>query len=365
MSLSSKDSRSSNDGPVDRDVFIHDLKNVMTGALGHLSLARKRASRDPRVYQSLSAVENILRGACKMAETALRPQIPRAEEELSVLDVVAVCAGVCVPPDRVTLRLTHGENLPLVLASRSKMQQLFNNLLTNAVSAIETQGVVRIHLERESPDRRKDDPKVLRVTISDNGRGIPPEIRESIFERGFSTREGGSGVGLASARAWLNAIGGEIFLDDGQKDGTTFVVRIPAEEQIDPRTRPTVHRVTGTEERVLVLDDDEMILEVAEELLNQLGRRVVTCRKGEDAVSSYREAKQSGDPFHLVILDLNVPVGMGGVAAGEMIRKFDPEARLFLSSGQEGIVMNQPREHGFSGSLKKPYSLEELSAILQ
>jgi len=352
-------------GPVDRDVFIHDLKNVMAGALGHLSLARKRVANDEAVSHSLTAVENILRGACSMAEVALSPKKPSLAEDLSVLDVISICAGICVPPEKISLRLTHGENLPLVLAPPDKLQQLFNNLLTNSVEAMEEGGTIKIHLGRESPDRRQDDPTVLRITISDSGPGISPEMREKIFEPGFSTREGGSGVGLASARDSLQQMGGEIFVDPEVNSGATFIVRLPGEKKVDPRTRPVGRPVMKSEGRVLLLDDDAMILEITEEMLNQLGWSVVICGDGREAAERYREAKEAGDPFDLVVIDLNVPRGIGGVEAADLIRQYDPKARMWVSSGQDAPIMNHPGDYGFSGSLRKPYSLEELSVILK
>ena len=168
----------------ERDVFIHDLKNVMTGALGHLSLIRRKVGDRAGVSGSLQTVENILRGACRMAEGALVPPSSGEDGPLSVIDVVGTCVGICVPPGSVGLRITHEDEIPMVRADETGLRQLFNNLLTNAVHALEGEGGIEVRLERDRLDRRETDPPMLVVTVSDNGPGIPEDLRGSVFERG-------------------------------------------------------------------------------------------------------------------------------------------------------------------------------------
>ena len=350
--------------PEKKDVFIHDLKNIMTGALGHLSLARRRAGENSSVAESLFAVESILRGACSMAEGALGTPEEDIPRNLSVLDAISACIGICVPPAGFTLKITHGENLPLVCVSSNPLRQLFNNLLTNSVEAMGEKGNIRVHLEEELLYRREDDGRVLQVTVSDNGPGIPGDIADRIFDHGFTSREKGSGLGLASARAWLEGIGGSIELDRSISQGAAFLICLPGIGENDPRTHPVKSISHGSAGRALVMDDDPMVLGIVEEMLEHLGWSVITKEEGGDTIREYEQALKSEDPFGLVILDLNVPRGWGGEITAKKIRSLDPQARIFISSGQEsGAVMNDPPAFGFEGSLKKPYSLEELSQI--
>ena len=349
----------------ERDVFLHDLKNVMTGALGHLSLIRRKVGDRAEVSNSLETVENILRGACRMAEGALAPPAPGTARPLSAIDVVGTCVGICVPPERVELRITHEDEIPMVRADEAGLRQLFNNLLTNAVQALDGKGAIRVRLERDRLARRKTDPRMLVVTVIDDGPGVPRHLREKVFERGFTTREGGNGVGLASAREWLTAIGGSISLDCPATGGSRFRVRLPAADEIDPRSKVPEAALARKSGRVLVLDDEPMVLEILEEMLLYLGFGVVATTDGRETVRRYEEAVRAGEPFDLVILDLNVPGGLAGAATAERLRRIDPGARLYISSGQRyGAQLIAPTRHGFAGSLKKPYSLEELAGIL-
>tara|TARA_R100000027_G_scaffold63666_3_gene56550 strand:+ start:3905 stop:4891 length:987 start_codon:yes stop_codon:yes gene_type:complete len=326
-------------------------------------MARRRV-KDVSLANTLSAVESILRGACGMVEGALSTEEHAVMEEVSALDVVSSSIGICVPPDGFTLRLSYGENLPKVRAQAYRLQQLFNNLLTNAVRAMEDGGTLSVRLEREWPDRREADSPFLRIIVEDEGPGVPVENRDRIFGAGFSTREGGSGLGLAAARAWLEEVGGEISLDPACTTGARFIVRLPAIDVIDPRTKPMSTLAQGVAGRALVLDDDPMVLQILIEMLEYLGWEVVSYSDGRDIVRRYRDDQQRGDPFDLVILDLTVPQGLGGAETGGILRELDPNVRMYISSGWEEGIMSDPGLHGFSGSLKKPYTLEELSQIL-
>jgi len=359
---------SSDSESTDREVFIHDLKNIMTGALGHLSLIRRREGAGKPIGESLETVEGILRGACKMAESTLKSTGERGlPQKLSIVDVISACAGICIPPEGVGFRVQYGENLPMVQGDPVRLRQLFNNLLTNSVHAMEGKGRIYVELERVQPDRRAADPRMLRIRIIDSGPGIAGDLKEKIFQKGFSTREGGSGVGLFSARDWLRQMGGEIYFDDFPAgEGCCAVVSLPGCEEVDPRTVPRETVKQGSAGRILVLEDDPMVMDILGEMLEHLGCDMAASVDGAETVRLYRDALENRKPFRAVILDLNVPGGLGGVETARMIREIDPEARLFISSGQEiGKAMTEPSRLGLNGKLHKPYSLEELSELLK
>ncbi len=122
----------------------------------------------------------------------------------------------------------------------------------------------------------------------------------------------------------------------------------------------------GKRARILVMDDEESILEVTREILEVFGYEVETSRDGEEALSKYRRALLDGKRFDLVIMDLTVPMGMGGQEAVRELLKLDPQARAIVSSGHatDPIVSNY-RAHGFVGTIPKPYRMEELDTIVK
>jgi Response regulator containing CheY-like receiver, AAA-type ATPase, and DNA-binding domains len=116
---------------------------------------------------------------------------------------------------------------------------------------------------------------------------------------------------------------------------------------------------------VLVMDDDDMILDLAAKMLDLMGYRVTTCADGEEAVSNYQEAMEAARPFDSVIMDLTVPGGMGGKEAAQRILALDPRARLIVSSGYSNDpIMAHYEEYGFCGAVVKPYRMKELTEVL-
>jgi len=118
--------------------------------------------------------------------------------------------------------------------------------------------------------------------------------------------------------------------------------------------------------RILLMDDEQIILDVTLEVLRFLGYDVVFARDGAAAVDLYKKATADGQPFDLVILDLTIPDGMSGQEAMERLREFDPAVKAVVSSGYSNDpVMQDYTSYGFSGKLTKPYRITEIKRILE
>jgi CheY-like chemotaxis protein len=114
------------------------------------------------------------------------------------------------------------------------------------------------------------------------------------------------------------------------------------------------------------MDDDDMVRQVASRMLERLGYAVVTARDGAEAIELYHDARKAGNPFHLAIMDLTIPGGMGGKEAIRQLREIAPEIKAIVSSGYfNDPVMASFREHGFDGVIAKPYQLENLRDALK
>lgn len=150
--------------------------------------------------------------------------------------------------------------------------------------------------------------------------------------------------------------------------GTEFVICLPAAEGATASPQEAVDAVlsgTAMSGRVLIMDDEEMILDVASMMLFELGCDVDTCKSGSEAVERYQSVLESGGAYDAVILDLTVPGGMGGLEAARVIRALDPHATLIVSSGySHDAILADFREHDFSGAVMKPYSMDALNEEL-
>jgi CheY-like chemotaxis protein len=206
----------------------------------------------------------------------------------------------------------------------------------------------------------------VRISIQDSGVGIPPENLGKIFDPYFTTKEQGSGLGLATSHSIIKKHGGYITVESLPGKGTTFYIYLPAAARRDEPNQMPGKLATRGKGKILIMDDEDMIREITGELLQNLGYQVEFAQNGGEAIDIYREARDLGKSFDAVILDLTVPGGMGGKETVKVLLEIDPEARAIVSSGYSNDpIMAEFKKYGFCGVIIKPYRLTELSQTLQ
>ena len=207
--------------------------------------------------------------------------------------------------------------------------------------------------------------RYVQVWFTDQGVGIPWENLSKVFDPFFTTRPGASGLGLATAYSIVKRHDGLITVESEPGRGTTFRLTLPASGKSPPVQEATTSSLVRGQGRILVMDDEPIVREVLGEMLTRLGYEVDYAQDGAEAVKIYRVAKKFDQPFDLLIMDLTVAGGMGGLEALQKLREFDPGVRAIASSGYSSDpVMSDYQAHGFVGVMAKPYTLEELSRAL-
>ncbi len=190
-------------------------------------------------------------------------------------------------------------------------------------------------------------------------------ILQQIFDPYFTTKANGIGLGMAIIYSTVNRHGGLIEVSSEVDNGTKVTIYLPAVEDVvefHPRQGATING----HGHILIMDDEESILEVTSEVLHELGYMVDLARDGQEALDKYMGAKNAGNKFDAVIMDLTIKGGMGGKETISRLLEMDPEAKAIVSSGYSNDpVMSNFREHGFAGVVPKPYSIEELSRTLR
>jgi two-component system cell cycle sensor histidine kinase/response regulator CckA len=251
----------------------------------------------------------------------------------------------------------------LVLGDEGQLAQVTQNLVRNAVEAMPSGGIVhiRISLGLSSTVGKGEE---ACIEVSDAGTGIDPALLDRVFVPFFSTKPSGSGLGLAAAYSIVHSHGGRITVTSRLHQGTTFTVFLPVADVADEVTPPAV-LIPAASGRVLVMDDQAVIRHVVEKALREVGCDTCLTSNGEEAIAAYREALIGGRPFGAAILDMTIPGGMGGREVAAAILALDPAAKLIVSSGySENAVMSDHRSHGFRAVLPKPYSAEQLRAVV-
>jgi CheY-like chemotaxis protein len=268
-----------------------------------------------------------------------------------------VKCGCCVMP----------EDLWTVDADEGQISQVINNLTLNADQAMPEGGVLKVCAENRivtTEDKLPlKDGRYVMMSFEDQGIGIPNELLAKIFDPYYTTKKKGSGLGLASSYSIIKKHGGHIEVTSEVGVGTTFGVYLPASEQGVAETKKEAEIPISVGGRVLVMDDEEIIRNVATAILTSMSYEVKTAKEGAEAIRLYKDARDRGEPFDAVIMDLTIPGGLGCKEAVKGILEYDPEAKLIVSSGySNNPVMANFKEHGFSGVLIKPYKASELGA---
>lgn len=207
------------------------------------------------------------------------------------------------------------------------------------------------------------------LAFTDEGCGIPDADLNKIFDPYFTTKVNGNGLGLASSHSIITKHGGHICTSSRVDRGTTFTIHLPSigetisSYQTEFNTQTALDHGGGS---ILVMDDEEMIRELATGMLEEIGYQVTTCNDGTAAIRYYKAARESGAPFSAVIMDLTIPGGVGGKEAAAEILAVDPTACLIVSSGYSNDpIMSDYSTYGFAGAIAKPYRICELAQMLR
>jgi len=267
----------------------------------------------------------------------------------------------------IAIELQLGENLWSAEVDSGQIGQVLHNILINAREAMRSSGTIEVRAENIALRNGFGEAKPhVRISIRDQGDGISPEVLRRIFDPYFTTKPGGSGLGLATAYAIVVKHGGHLWVESALGAGTVFTIDLPASLEAPLSEMATNFPMQTGTERLLVMDDDEALRDLSKAVLCTLGYDVETAGDGAEAVDLYAKTKAAGKGFDAVLLDLTVSGGIGGVEAAAMLKQLDPTSRLIVSSGySDAPVMSHFAEYGFDAVIVKPWTVKEMSEVLR
>ena len=366
----------------------HDFNNLLASVLGNIGLAKLEVKPESKAYEKLVKAEKV----CLQTKLLTARLITFSEggephkEIVSIGDLLRGCIGSSLKCSDINYRFSIPDDISPVEVDVAQMRQVIDNVITNAHDAMAGKGTIHISTEKVTVGSKDmltlKNGEYVKISIKDQGRGIPKKILGKIFDPYFTTKSMGAvkgmGLGLAISDSIVKKHGGLITATSRPGRCSTFSIYLPAVEaesewpetgspngtiRHDTKGRPIDRQSI---QRVLVMDDEEALREVAYSILKRLGYEVTLAEDGVEAVNMYKKAMASANPFDLVILDLTHKVGMGGLETIERLSKIDHAVRAVVTAGDSNNpIIKNFRQYGFSTALIKPFTVDELKNVFR
>ncbi len=350
----------------------HDFNNLLAAILGNLYLAKKYTSESDKVFARLTDIGKAALQARDLTMQLLTFSKGGApiRETAPIAELIESSTSFALRGSNVKCEHFLPDNLWPVEVDSGQFSQVIHNLVINADQAMPDGGVITIRAQNCVVSAKDMLPlkegRYIKLSIEDQGAGIPSEHLEKIFDPFFSTKEKGSGLGLAAAYSIIKNHDGLISVDSRPGTGTTMYIFLPAAAAHTAIAAAAEEDILiSGQGRILVMDDDEAVRKIAVAMLRLLGYTPEVAGNGLEALTLYKKGQEAGQPFAAVIMDLTVPGGMGGKEAVQRLLEIDPAAKAIVSSGYANApIMADYRRYGFTGVIPKPYNIHELGKIL-
>jgi PAS domain S-box-containing protein len=340
----------------------HDFNNILAGLFGNLEMLKMTLSKKEPSYKFLERAYDSMERAKSLTKQLLTFS-KGGEPVLDALDLKSLIK------DFVKFNLTGSNVKPVfniaedlwnIKADKGQISQVIGNLVINAKQAMPDGGNIYVKAENAETEFGE----YVRIHIKDEGVGIEQENLDKIFDPFFTTKQEGSGLGLSTVHSIIRKHNGTITVESVVGKGTVFIIMLPAEKNLSG-----IKNIVDKHEselifanlKILIMDDESMIREVAKDMLKSLGCFVDEALDGDEAVKKYKKAYDEKTPYDIVIMDLTIPGKKGGKEAVKEILEINENAVVIVASGYstDPIIANY-EEYGFSGRLMKPFKFMEL-----
>jgi CheY-like chemotaxis protein len=347
----------------------HDFNNYLTGILNSVNLA-KLCTVSRQIEQYLNNTIAIINDAQKLTKQFLRYS-KNSEPSRTMVRIDKIIRDnilILLSGTNIRAELHVDDDLWQCEIDENQIAQVFGSIIINAREAMPDGGIIDITLRNEDIQSPEIVPlsagKYVRVQIKDTGCGIPSEIQKCIFSPYFTTKFNRSGLGLTSAMIIAKNHNGHIAISSEVNAGSVFTIYLPSVDTSKNGASMREEQKNGG--KVLLMDDEHYIRQTASEILKKKNFNVVTATQGLETIELFKNAHSSDAPFDVVILDLTIPDGMGGLETLKKLLEIDPEVKAIASSGySDDPVISQPEKYGFADSLGKPYNLNEFINVIK
>ena len=350
----------------------HDFNNLMGGIFGYIDIASEE-TKESNVTSYLSKAMNTIdraRALTRQLLTFAKGGGP-VQQIGNLFPFVQETATFALSGANVSCHFEVPQDLWACNFDKNQIGQVIDNLIINAQQAMPVGGTIELSArnitlaEKEHPILSKGN--YIKISVKDCGIGIPKELIAKIFDPFFTTKATGHGLGLATCYSIVKKHEGCIDVESEPGKGSTFKVYLPASSEAAPEETLSIrrHKGTGT---IIVMDDEEVIRTSTRKMLEIMGYNVVCKNDGKAVLDFFASETGAGHKFAGMLFDLTIPGGMGGIEAVAEIRKLGasgPQLPVIVLSGySDDPAMKNPGKYGFSASLSKPFTMAELSEML-
>jgi two-component system, LuxR family, sensor kinase FixL len=349
----------------------HDFNNFLTIIAGNVALAKMHLKPADPVCDVLEQAALACNRATSLASQLLTfgkggaPVRRPSPLDGAVKDAVDLArAG-----SRVTIDLVIASDLWSAEVDIEQINQALYNILLNARQAMPEGGMIEVRAENvvfDADSQSLRHGKYVMISVRDHGCGIAADVLPRIFDPYFTTKQSGSGLGLATVHAIIAKHEGYVTVQSIPGAETAFSVYLPACNEAQSAESGVGQQLHTGSGRILVMDDEEALRVLLVQILKRLGYEVECARDGTEAIDLYQKAKDSGRQFDVVLVDLTIPGGIGGKEVAARLREVDQSVVLIVSSGYSNTpIMSEFRKYGFDDVLSKPWSPLHLSKVLR
>ena len=350
----------------------HDFNNILTIILNGMSYVGKYGKLEGKALKGLEDTKNVINHGKTLTQQLLT--FSKGGEPIKKLASVSLflrdSINFFLSGSNVRCEYFIPDDLWPAEIDEGQIGQVINNLIINAEQAMPNGGVLEAHAGNVELEDSKAVPlpegKYLKISIRDQGVGISREHIHKIFDPYFTTKDGGTGLGLTTTYSIIKKHDGHITLGSEAGVGTTFTIYLPASDKELVIEEETSEKSSGRQKsKILLMEDEERLSKVVRDLLEDFGYEVEVARDGRETIELFNKTLASNHPFDAVVIDLTIPGGMGGKEAIKGLIEIDPDVKAIVTSGYSNDpVMANFKDYGFSGVIPKPYDVEELSKKL-
>ena len=353
----------------------HDFNNILSAVIGYTEMAKDNLPADAPAVRDLDRVLEASLRAAELVKQILTFSRQSAAERIPLqpATVLREVLKLLRPsfPSTITIDQRFMTNRA-ILADPIQIHQVAMNLCTNALHAMEQSGgTITLSLEecQLSADDLRQYPKArpghyVVLGVADTGPGIPPEIRNRIFEPYFTTKKigRGTGLGLAIVHGIATAAGGFVTCSSEPGKGSRFSVYFPALEETAGLAATVEEPVPSGREHILLVDDESLLAEMGQVMLERLGYTVTVCTSSQEALSTFLNQPEL---FDVVITDQTMP-GTTGVELAKRMLQIRPNLPIILCTGFSNLVdEGLAKSYGIMGFAMKPLTKHHIATLLR